>query len=89
MAYRGCTICKQPIEPDRFRDYPNTELCSQHGEEIRKYGGEFKGTASEEKTSKATSLKQGYGGGISVTFTRNQEAIDQLREDYLARKHGS
>lgn len=89
MAYHGCEICKQPIEPERFDSDPKTRLCSRHAEEIKKYGGEFKPAASEEKTSKATSLKHNYGGGISVTFIRNQEAIDQLREDYLAQKHGS
>lgn len=89
MAYHGCEVCKQPIEPERFDSDPKTRLCSQHAEEIKKYGGEFKLDASEEKTSKTTSLKHNYGGGISVTRTRNQEAIDQLKEDYLTRKQGT
>lgn len=89
MAYHGCEICKQPIEPERFVSDPKTRLCVEHAAAIKKYGGEFKLDASEEKTSKATSLKHNYGGGISVTRIRNQEGIDQLREDYLAQKHGT
>lgn len=78
---RLCSICKQQIEPEREEAMPDTRLCSEHGRQIEKFGGEFRLSASQERTSKKSSMKVNYGG-ISTTRTRNDEAIEQLREEY-------
>jgi hypothetical protein len=83
---RYCEICKQPIEQDRAENDAKTRLCRVHAIEIEKYGGEFKMTASQERTSKEGSLKINYGA-VATNATRNQEAIDRLREDYLDRQN--
>jgi hypothetical protein len=82
---RLCEICKQPIDPERAEGSPDTRLCRDHAVEIEKYGGEFLTTATQERTSKAGSLKLNYGG-ISTTRTRNDEAVRRLRDDYLNRE---
>lgn len=79
---RFCEICKQPIDAERAESIPATRLCQVHAKEIEKYGGEFKVTASQERTSKEGSLKINYGS-IATKSVRNQEAVDRLREDYL------
>lgn len=82
---RFCEICKQPIEPERAEHLPATRLCRTHSEAIEKYGGEFKLTASQERTSKTGSLKINYGG-VTTSSVRNQEAIDRLRDEYLEQR---
>ena len=79
---RYCEVCKRPIEPERAENDAETRLCRLHAEEIQKYGGEFRISASLERTSKAGSLKINYGG-VETKSTRNQVAVDRLREDYL------
>jgi len=79
---RYCEICKQPIDAERAESMPTTRLCQVHAAEIQKYGGEFKVTASQERTSKEGSLKINYGS-VTTKATRNQEGIDRLRDDYL------
>ncbi len=74
---RLCAVCKAQIEPDRIDGMPDTQLCTEHGRQIAKYGGEFKLTAEQERTSKPGSLKLNYGG-IATTKTRNTEAILRL-----------
>ena len=81
---RLCQICKAPIELQRLEAMPKTRLCSEHAREIRRYGGEFIVTAELERTSKPGSLKLNYGG-IATTETRNEEAIQQLLDDYELR----
>lgn len=78
---RLCQICKKPIEQERTEAIPETRLCTQHGSEIAKYGGEFIMSASQERTSKLGSLKLNYGG-ISTSKRRNEKAVDELRNDY-------
>ena len=78
---RRCEICKQPIDPERAEGYPETRLCTKHGEAIKHYGGEFLLTASQERTSKSGSLKINYGG-IETQSTRNYEGIARLKDDY-------
>jgi hypothetical protein len=79
---RFCEICKQPIDPERAESLSATRLCQQHAVEIQKYGGEFKVTATQERTSKEGSLKINYGS-VATTAVRNQEAISRLRDEYL------
>lgn len=79
---RLCFVCKKPIEKERLDAIAETRLCAQHGREIQDLGGEFILSATQEKTSKKTSLKVNYGG-ITTTSTRNQYAMDELREKFL------
>lgn len=81
---RLCFVCKNEIEPERLEAIPQTRLCTQHGHEIQKFGGEFILSASQERTSKKTSLKVNYGG-ITTSSTRNDDGMEQLREEYLLR----
>jgi hypothetical protein len=78
---RHCEVCKQPIDPERVDGYPETRLCTRHGEAIKQYGGEFIVTASQERTSKSGSLKINYGG-IETQSVRNYEGIARLKDDY-------
>ena len=57
---RYCEVCKQPIEPERAESLPATRLCTKHGREIGRYGGEFVLTAKEDRISKQGSLKRNY-----------------------------
>jgi hypothetical protein len=79
VAFRGCEICKQPIEPERAENDPLTRLCAAHAREIAQFGGEFKTVASEDVTSKKGSLKKNIGG-VTTERVRNQEAVRRLRE---------
>jgi hypothetical protein len=82
---RLCIVCKQEIESDRVDAIPSTRLCTAHGREIQKFGGEFKLSASQERTSKQGSLKLNYGG-ITTTTTRNDEALNKLLDEYELRE---
>lgn len=76
---RYCEICKQPIDAERVEALPETRLCMEHAREIQKFGGEFKLLTSQERLSKAGSLKRNYGG-VATKMVRNQVAIRKLRE---------
>lgn len=78
---RRCEICKRPIEAERVEAIGDTRLCLEHARQIARFGGEFILTATQERTSKAGSLKRNYGG-IATEKVRNQEAIDGLRDEY-------
>lgn len=78
---RRCFVCKNEIESDRLEAIPQTRLCTQHGHAIQKFGGEFIMSASQERTSKKTSLKVNYGA-ISTSFARNERGLELLKEDY-------
>jgi hypothetical protein len=78
---RLCQVCKAAIEPERIEAIPETRLCTEHGREIAKYGGEFVMSAEHERTSKQGSLKLNYGG-ITTSKRRNDQAIQELRNDY-------
>lgn len=82
---RLCAVCKQRIEEERIDAIPDTRLCIKHGVEIQKFGGEFKISASDERTSKQGSMKINYGG-ISTQSSRNDDAIDQLIDDFRSRE---
>jgi hypothetical protein len=58
-----------------------TRLCTKHGHEIEKYGGDFTLSASQERTSKQGSLKLNYGG-ITTKSTRNEKALNRLLDEY-------
>lgn len=81
---RRCMVCKLEIDSDRAEALPATRLCTEHGREIEKYGGEFTVRASQERTSKAGSLKLNYGG-ITTISTRNEQALNRLLDDYEKR----
>jgi hypothetical protein len=76
-SMRCCIVCKSPIDPDRLEVIPETRLCTQHGQEIQDFGGEFIVSASHERTSKQGSLKHNYGG-VATSMTRNDEALRKL-----------
>ena len=78
---RLCVVCKALIDEERIEAIPETRLCTEHGREIQKYGGEFIVSASQERTSKPGSLKLNYGG-VSTSKERNDEAIERLRDEY-------
>jgi hypothetical protein len=78
---RPCEICNQPIDPERLEAVPDTRLCGDHARKIAKYGGEFRLSASHDRTSKQGSLKQNYGG-VTARKTRNHEAMHKLKEEY-------
>jgi hypothetical protein len=78
---RPCEICKVLIEPERIEAMPETRLCSEHARKIAKYDGEFIVTATRERLSKTSSLKQNYGS-VTTTKTRNTSAIEKLRRDF-------
>ena len=82
---RPCEICMKPIEIPRLEATPETRLCKAHAEQIEKYGGEFTRSVSQERTSKAGSLKVNYGG-INTSTKRNQAAIERLKDDFEAEK---
>jgi hypothetical protein len=79
-AVRLCEICKQPLSADRM-EIPGTRLCTEHGEAIKKFGGEFVLTSQQERTSKEGSLKVNYGG-IATEQIRNSDAIERLRDEF-------
>jgi hypothetical protein len=78
---RLCEVCKKPIEAGRLETDAYTRLCKEHAEQIGQYGGEFIMTTTRERTSKAGSLKQNYGG-VNVSRKRNQTAIERLKDAY-------
>ena len=80
MAFRGCEICKRPLEPERL-EHPATRLCKEHHEAIQKFGGEFIRQTSQEKLNKTTSLKKNFGA-VSVKMRRNALGLARLREEY-------
>ena len=86
-AQRGCEICKQAIDPERLEAIPETRLCTRHAQEIEKYGGEFRLSARQERTSKPGSLKRNYGS-VSTRKIRNNLAVQRLRESYQAGLQG-
>lgn len=88
MRTRMCVICKKLIEPDRAADLASTNLCSQHGEEIERFGGEFRIRSEGENLSKPGSLKRNPGG-VKTRMVRNLRALDELRAEYEKQKNGS
>jgi hypothetical protein len=78
---RPCEICQRPIDPERLEYVPETRLCTEHAQQIQKYGGEFIVTAAQERTSKAGSLKHNYGS-VTTSKTRNHAALERLRDAY-------
>src|SRR4051812_1707054 len=80
---RPCEICGQPIDPERVEALPNTRLCTAHARQLEKLGGEFKVSATWERTSKPGSLKRNYGG-VTPKLRRNDRGLAQLRAAYQA-----
>ena len=83
---RFCIVCKAEIEAERIQAIPATRLCTRHAQEIERFGGEFKLSASQERTSKQGSLKVNYGG-IATNSTRNEEALNKLLDEYEASQY--
>jgi hypothetical protein len=81
MKTRPCEICMTPIEAERIELVPETRLCAEHARQIQKFGGEFIVVATQERTSKAGSLKHNYGS-VTTSKTRNHKAIARLRDEY-------
>jgi len=84
-AYRGCEICKQPIETDRAADYTATTLCVRHAQDIGNYGGEFRTIVSEDSRSKKQSIKVTISG-VTTEMVRNERAMQRLKNDYEAQQ---
>ncbi|WP_425400730.1 hypothetical protein [Aeoliella sp.] len=85
---RFCEICKQEIEAERAEALADTRLCTKHGREIQQFGGEFRVVATQERSSKAGSLKINYGG-VATSKERNTEAIEKLRDAYELETHSA
>jgi len=82
-----CAVCRKLIEPERAEAIEQTDLCAEHGEEIKKYGGEFIVVAVQENLSKPGSMKPNPGG-VLTRMVPNREAIDRLRDAYRSRQSG-
>jgi hypothetical protein len=82
---RMCVICKQLIDPERAADLPNTNLCTKHGEEIERFGGEFRIQSQGENLSKPGSLKRNPGG-VKTRMVRNLRALEELRAEHDKQK---
>jgi hypothetical protein len=79
---RHCEICKVAIDPERAEAQPQTRLCNQHGEEIRKYGGEFTTTLAQSTLQKPGSIKNNPGDVVVADRVRNYDGINKLRDNY-------
>ena len=75
-----CEVCGCEIDTERRDALPKTRLCTKHGEEIKKYGGEFVGTGSHDNVGKG-GIKS-LTAGVTVTFERNQQGIERLKDDH-------
>ena len=84
---RACEVCRRWIEPVRIEADRHTVLCAECAEKINKHGGEYFRTVKEERTSKTTSIRQGYGSA-EIHKTRNQEALEKLRAEHLDEQQG-
>ncbi len=69
---RWCQRCKAEIPAERIEALPDTRVCVKCSQEI---GSEFDLSVSQEKLSKAGSLKKNYGG---VSVTKHRKTIDPL-----------
>jgi len=78
---RMCVICKRLIEKERAEGLKQTNLCAEHAEAIKKFGGEFNVVAEQENLSKQNSLKRNPGA-VATRMVRNLAAIERLREEY-------
>ena len=77
---RPCEICMKPIEIERLESLPETRLCLEHAEMIKKHGGEFVMSSTVEKTSKAGGIKINYGG-VNPSQKRNHKAMEKLKDE--------
>jgi hypothetical protein len=78
---RPCEVCGASIDPERIEVLPETRLCTEHGKQIAKYGGEFILTGTQSSLGKDGSLKKNYGD-VSVKQKRNEDGIRKLIEEY-------
>ena len=81
---RMCAVCQKLLDAERADAIKRTDLCAEHGEEIKKYGGEFLVIAVQENLSKPGSMKPNPGG-VLTKMVPNRAAIDQLRDEYRSR----
>jgi len=79
---RMCVICKRLIERERAAAMEQTNLCTEHGEAINRFGGEFRMAAQQESLQKPGSMKKNPGG-VATRMIRNFEALERLREEFL------
>jgi hypothetical protein len=79
---RPCEICGEMLDPERAEYQPETRLCPVHAEQIRKFGGEFIVTLTEESLSKRGSMKGNRGDVAVSSKVRNHAAIEKLRDEY-------
>lgn len=78
---RMCVICTRLIERDRAESLQQTNLCTEHAEAIKKYGGEFRVVAEQESLGKQNSLKRNPGG-VATRMVRNLQALERLRDEF-------
>ena len=69
---RWCERCKAEIPAERIETLPDTRLCVGCSQAV---GGEFELRVSQERLSKANSLKKNYGG---VSVTKRRKKIEPL-----------
>jgi hypothetical protein len=74
-------VCRVLIDPERVAEYPETVLCNEHAEQIEKFGGEFKRSVTQERLSKAQSLKRNYGA-VETRKYRNHLAMQKLCREF-------
>jgi hypothetical protein len=79
-----CVICKRLIELERAAALAQTNLCTEHGEAIKRFGGEFSVVAQQESLQKPGSLKTNPGG-VATRMVRNLEALERLRADFASK----
>lgn len=70
-----CARCDEEIPTERLETLPDTQVCVRCAREM---GGEFKLYATAERTSKAESIKIGYG---SYRIKKVRKPIQRRRKD--------
>jgi hypothetical protein len=85
---RPCEVCRELIDEERLEVLPETRLCTECAKKITKHGGEFTVSSVADSLGKVGSLKKNYGG-ISTHKTRNNLAVEKLRDEYRRNSDGS
>jgi hypothetical protein len=78
-----CLVCKKLIDAERAKEYEGTSLCTEHGQAIGRFGGEFKVIAEQESLAKENSFKRNPGG-VKTKLVLNMAGIEQLRDEFRA-----
>jgi hypothetical protein len=77
----------KPIDAERLEAVPETRLCMEHAEQIKKHGGEFINIVKQNRSSKGGSFKINYGS-VDTERARNVAAINKLKDEHEPARHG-